>query len=46
MFDDITAMISTHPLTEDRIAAIKPLAGEARPVLSAEDWQALRGICS
>jgi len=45
MFGELTEMISTHPLTEDRIAAIKPLAGEARAALSPEDWQALRGIC-
>jgi predicted Zn-dependent protease len=45
IFDNLASMISTHPLTEDRIAAIKPLQGQPRVVLSAEDWQALRGIC-
>jgi Zn-dependent protease with chaperone function len=45
IFDNLASMISTHPLTEDRIAAIKPLIGEPRTILSSDEWQALRGIC-
>ena len=44
----LTGMLSTHPMTSERIAAIKPLPEGvmARPVLSQADWQALRNICS
>jgi beta-barrel assembly-enhancing protease len=47
-FGKLANILSTHPMTDDRIAAIQPLpAGVvARPVLSAPDWQALREICS
>lgn len=47
-FGKLTSMLSTHPMTADRIAAIQPLPEgvKARPVLADADWQALRGICS
>jgi beta-barrel assembly-enhancing protease len=39
-------MLATHPATEERIARIKPLAnGPALPVMSQEEWQALKRIC-
>jgi predicted Zn-dependent protease len=40
-------LLSTHPVTDERIAAIKPLPEgvTAAPVLSDADWQALRDIC-
>jgi beta-barrel assembly-enhancing protease len=43
----LTSIISTHPMTDERIAAIEPLpAGViARAVLNDADWRALRGIC-
>jgi beta-barrel assembly-enhancing protease len=45
IFDGI---LSTHPVTEERIAAIKPLPEGviARPALSDEDWRWLREICN
>ena len=41
-------VFSTHPGLEERIHDFKPLpAGtEVHPVLTGEDWQALRGICA
>jgi beta-barrel assembly-enhancing protease len=40
-------LLSTHPVTDERIAAIKPLPDGvvARPALSDADWQTLRDIC-
>jgi hypothetical protein len=40
-------MMSTHPVTKERIDAIKPLpVGSAiRPVLSDADWASLKKIC-
>lgn len=38
-------MLSTHPVTQERIDAIKPLVGPSRPVLTPEDWATLRKIC-
>jgi predicted Zn-dependent protease len=44
----IGQILATHPGTEDRISKIGPLpAGVvARPVMSEEQWVALKGICS
>jgi len=42
---DLGTMISTHPLTEERIKDIKPLDGPSRPVMTPEDWASLRKIC-
>jgi len=42
---DLGNMLSTHPLTQERIDAIKPLDGPSRPVLTPEDWAVLRKIC-
>lgn len=43
------SIISSHPLTEDRLARMsKADAGSqlnGRPLLSAAEWQALKGIC-
>jgi predicted Zn-dependent protease len=41
-------VLSTHPVTDERIAAIKPLPEgvAARPALSEADWQNLRDICN
>lgn len=46
-FGNIGSVLSTHPGTEERIASIQPLPEgvTARPVLSAEEWQALRNTC-
>ena len=46
-FGTIGSIFSTHPGTGERIAAIRPLpAGVTpRPVLSDEEWQALKTIC-
>jgi Zn-dependent protease with chaperone function len=41
-------LLRTHPLTAERAAAIRALAGPEAPgrqILSAEDWAALKGIC-
>jgi Zn-dependent protease with chaperone function len=48
IFDTMGDIMSTHPLTQERIDAIKPLPGDAkpRPVLSDEDWAGLKKICS
>ncbi len=44
----IGSALSTHPGTKERIDKIKPLPSgiEARPVLTDQQWQALRNICS
>jgi Zn-dependent protease with chaperone function len=41
-------VLSTHPVTDERIAAIKPLPEgvKARPALSDADWRSLREICN
>ncbi|MEZ5843745.1 MAG: M48 family metallopeptidase [Hyphomicrobiaceae bacterium] len=40
-------ILSTHPLTEERIAAARRVAPyPATPALDESDWQALRSICS
>jgi len=46
-FDRIGSIFSTHPGTDERIAAIRPLPDGimARPVLSDEEWRALKKIC-
>ena len=46
-FGKIGSIFSTHPGTAERIAAIHPLPDGvmARPVLSDEEWQALKNIC-
>ncbi len=45
VFGRIGNMMSTHPVTRDRIEAITPAGGPTRLVLAAADWQALRNIC-
>jgi predicted Zn-dependent protease len=42
---DLGNMLSTHPVTQERIDAIKPLDGPSRTVLTPEDWATLRKIC-
>ena len=43
---ELTNMLSTHPGTKDRIEQFQPLPeGQARPVLSPDQWQALKNIC-
>lgn len=44
-FGKIGNMMSTHPVTADRMAAIEPLSGPVRPVLTDADWRALKAIC-
>lgn len=46
-FGKIGSIFSTHPGTGERIAAIRPLPDGvmARPVLSDQEWQALKKIC-
>jgi beta-barrel assembly-enhancing protease len=46
-FGQIGEVFATHPGTEERIGKIPPLpAGvKARPVMSEEQWQALKGFC-
>ncbi|GEP08334.1 M48 family metallopeptidase [Methylobacterium gnaphalii] len=44
-----TGFLRSHPYTKERAATIRRLAGARRPdtgILSNEDWQALKGICS
>jgi Zn-dependent protease with chaperone function len=44
---ELTNMLSTHPGTKDRIKQFTPLPeGTARPVLSNQDWRALKKICT
>jgi Zn-dependent protease with chaperone function len=47
VFGTVSDMMSTHPVTQERIDAIKPLPeGTAtRPVLSDTDWASLKRIC-
>lgn len=47
VFGKIGSIFSTHPGTDERIATIRPLPDGvvARPVLSDEDWRALKKIC-
>jgi predicted Zn-dependent protease len=47
IFGPVSDMMSTHPVTEERIDAIKPLPqGSAiRPALSDADWASLKRIC-
>jgi predicted Zn-dependent protease len=48
LFGTVSDMMSTHPVTDARIAAIKPLPQGivARPVLSDADWAIFRNICN
>lgn len=48
LFDPVSDMMSTHPLTDERIKAIQPLPPgiTARPSLSDADWAGLRNICN
>ncbi|WGS23802.1 MULTISPECIES: M48 family metallopeptidase [unclassified Bradyrhizobium] len=43
------SLVSSHPLTEDRLARMSKADGGAAvtgaPLLSATEWQALKGIC-
>lgn len=47
LFGTVSDMMSTHPVTDERIAAIKPLpqGTAARPALSDADWANLKKIC-
>jgi predicted Zn-dependent protease len=38
-------LLSTHPLTEERIARLETLATGAGPAMSKSEWAALRAIC-
>jgi len=40
------AMLSSHPLTDDRIAALRAQASDGDDALDELDWQALRTICA
>jgi len=42
------ALLATHPMHQDRIAAIKatPPVANPTPFLTAAEWQALKNICS
>jgi predicted Zn-dependent protease len=42
----IPSWLRTHPATEERIEHIKAAAGNGGPALSADEWQALKGICT
>jgi beta-barrel assembly-enhancing protease len=48
IFGTVSDMMSTHPVTQERIEAIKPLPEgiAARPVLSDADWASLKKICN
>ncbi|MCC7427425.1 MAG: M48 family metallopeptidase [Alphaproteobacteria bacterium] len=41
----ITRYAQTHPAMGERRAALAPIVGRGGPAMSADDWQALRGIC-
>ena len=44
---DLSNMLSTHPGTKERIEFIKPLPpGQARDVITPQQWEDLRKICS
>ncbi len=40
------ALLSSHPLTDDRIAALRQQASAGDDALDDSDWQALQSICS
>jgi beta-barrel assembly-enhancing protease len=44
---EIGSIFSTHPGTEERIKEIKllPVGVAAKPVLTDQEWQALKKIC-
>jgi len=46
-FGTVSDMMSTHPVTKERIDAIKPLpeGTTPRPVLSDPDWKSLKKLC-
>jgi predicted Zn-dependent protease len=46
-FGTVSDMMSTHPVTRERIDAIRPLPDgtAARPVLADADWGSLKKIC-
>lgn len=48
LFGTVSDMMSTHPMTDERIEAIKPLPDGivARPVLSDSDWASLKKVCN
>ncbi len=48
LFGTVSDIMSTHPVTDERIAAITPLPEGivARPALSDPDWASLRKICN
>lgn len=48
IFGTVSDMMSTHPVTKERIDAIKPLpeGTPPRPVLTDADWASLKKICS
>ena len=41
----LPALLSTHPVHEERIAVIRANARGTGPALSSEEWEALRNIC-
>ncbi|MGE4248648.1 MAG: M48 family metallopeptidase [Parvibaculaceae bacterium] len=47
IFGTVSDMMSTHPVTKERVDAIKPLpeGTAARPVLTDADWASLKKIC-
>ena len=47
IFGPVSDMMSTHPVTKERIDAINPLpqGSVTRPVLSDTDWASLKKIC-
>jgi predicted Zn-dependent protease len=47
VFSNLGTMFSTHPITTERIAQIKPLPADVvlRPPLSEEQWKNLKAIC-
>ncbi len=40
------ALLSSHPLNDDRIAASRAQASDGDDALDESDWQALRTICA
>ncbi len=40
------ALLSSHPLTDDRIAALRQQASDGDAALDESDWQALRSMCA
>jgi Zn-dependent protease with chaperone function len=45
-FGRVGNMMSNHPLTQERVDAIRPAQGEVRPVMTDNEWQMLKSICS